>query len=50
MNFWKARALTMGSILIILGSLLIATRRYSNALVVLPVIGVVLLAVGLFMK
>jgi hypothetical protein len=46
----KVRLIAMGCILIVLGIILLIARGYSAPLIVLPVIGIVLAAVGVVWK
>jgi hypothetical protein len=50
MNTWKLRLLLMGPILTFLGSALMASKGFLTSYLVLPIIGVVLLAAGLVWK
>jgi hypothetical protein len=46
----KLRLIVMGCILTVLGVILLIARGYSAPLIVLPVIGIVLAAVGVLWK
>jgi hypothetical protein len=46
----KVRLIAMGCILIVLGIILLIARGYSAPLIALPVIGIVLAAVGVVWK
>ena len=50
MDNMKLRLILMGCILIVLGVILLIVRGYSAPLIVLPVIGVVLAAIGVIWK